>query len=349
MTDMETKIASSEAQAAVQPADVAADEAAFGRVAEALFGSEGPAEASGDSGGETDTEEASEATEGKEAAPKAADPEPEDAPAASEDGERLGIRALTDEQVVALRRAKVPQEVLDGLDDAGLLALADRLMDMRAEQDRAFDAMRSQEDPVEEASAKDEGEEEPPARLPGSDPKPVDFKRAADPLAEVLGLDADEGDAVAAAFQQIYESAVTATTEALKPVIDAAKQQADQAMAGFGSVLADAARNELSAQWPQLADPERWGEVQAKALKLAPAYGDEPDMRKSMRDLLTDASWRVLGPPQDGNGRASVSGKVKGQPSKPGGKRRSASPKTDGERDAALFDQAVKRAGLDLS
>ena len=256
-------------------------------------------------------------------APAEEEPDPQDSSSADSDedhsGEtpdteepeerRLGIRALTDEQYVALKRAKIPQAVMDSLEDGALIELAEsthaRLNEEHARYERDVSSARNgKEDPTPREAA-----EVSPGLPPADGPAAADLRSVVGPLRAKLELDDSDRS-----LDQFGEAIVSASARAVEKRIAAIEAAASQANQHVGSVVSQMVRGELTDAYPELADPANWSKVYGRAKKIAPAYTG--DVYSAMRECLSDAAHLELGAPQDPKKPAKA--RKTPVPSKPG-------------------------------
>lgn len=232
--------------------------------------------------------EAPPAEEAKKEQPEA---EPKADEAKDEPPESKGIASLTEEQLVALRRAKVPQAVVDSLDDVALAALADRMASLRTEHDRAYDEARGQKVPEPEAGAR-KAPEAGRNRLPPADPEAVDLKRLADPVLKAIGLSESEGEPLVELLRESQRAVRTEMEGRLAQIEQALIQTARVSH----SQLVESVRDELRVDFPQLTSPERWEKVRAFARKIQEGY--DIATKEGLRECLRDAATVKLGAPK---------------------------------------------------
>jgi len=172
------------------------------------------------------------------------EPKPEDVTART--------RALT-----ALRRAKVPQSVLDSLGDEALREWGIGLAEDQAKVDRL---LRSKGKPVPETPTDPKADKASGTPEFGAD-------------LEGLGYSKEEQQAFSAPIQELLA------------------QNAQQA-AVVRDMLANSARTELSGEYPELKDPDVWRSVRAKAIELLEpdgAYEEHEDMLSGAQAVIRDA------------------------------------------------------------
>jgi hypothetical protein len=265
-----------------------------------------------------------------EAAPTPEQPEA-DAPAPAPEQPK-GIRALSDDQLIALRRAQIADADLEGLSDAALAKLADTALKLRTNYDRAFDEAKN---PKKTPEARAPQQSEGAGKAAAPDP---DLNALADPVRKALGLSEDEGKVLADYTRQIVSAAQAATMERLQ----AAEGAAASANQRVGALLADAAMDELQTLWPQLSEARNRDAVRKHAAKIAEGYEHLP-LRTGMTECLRDACKRELGDPKAKPAAApQPDARARATPTAPNGRKPDTrKPKTAAERNLAIV------AGLD--
>lgn len=258
-----------------------------------------PAETAGD----VPTLEAVEPTPEVESAGEPADSDDDDGDAADDEpAPRQGIRALSTEQLIALRRAQVDDEVIDSLPDGALIALAKRFAAIETRNKEHYESLKG-EQPRTEGKQREETEgvqaspptpEPAPQVAPRSLPEPVRVSLGLDD-SEVEALEKWRADGIAAAEQRILAQAETRSLAAEK-VVQELQSRVERNNALAEQQIASQIRADLKAEWPEVAAPEVWAKVWETARQLAPGYKSD-DLNASMQRLLYDSTFRVVGPP----------------------------------------------------
>lgn len=227
--------------------------------------------------------EPTQAAPATEAQPEAAQPATE-APAQANDQESfvLGLRAL--------KRWKTPQKAIDAMSRAEVIAWGQEVAGMQGNLDdiaRRSKAPQQNTDPrePEPAASKPEPQE---ARAAKGDTKPVaegtprvDLSATTTKLAEVLGLDARDG--------QVLETALSAIVEPLRSEL-AARDQRDRARDNLlAEMMLQDSRRRLQGQFPGLEDATQFQAVRERAQKLIGSGGYD-----NLDDAMEDASRMVF-------------------------------------------------------
>lgn len=197
-------------------------------------------------------------------------------------------RALT-----ALRRAKVPKDILEGLPDEVKLKWGRQLHKMQSETDRM-----AQEFATLKKGSKQEKQESKPDNQPDSQraekqalaeqPEQAYIRQAAKQLADTFML----GDEAESAFASALE-------QATKPLADRyshLEQQLQMATGMSTHMLLTSARNTLAQDYPELREAEVFGQVTQTMQRLAESgvYMDIADLAERTESAMRDAAQLVL-------------------------------------------------------
>lgn len=237
--------------------------------------------------------------DGKFVKPKSA-PEPklvqaEDAESDDDTGPEVdGSDAKAQERALtALRRAKVPKDILEGLPEEVKLKWGRQLHKMQSETDRM-----AQEFATLKKGSKQEKQEPKPDNQPDSQratqqaqaeqPEQAYIRQAAKQLADTFMLGDEAESAFASALQQ-----------ATKPLSERYQQLERQLQMATGistQMLLNSARNSLSQDYPELREMEVFGQVTQAMQRLAESgvYADIADFGERTETAMRDAAQLVL-------------------------------------------------------
>ena len=237
--------------------------------------------------------------DGKFVKPKSA-PEPklvqaEDAESDDDTGPEVdGSDAKAQERALtALRRAKVPKDILEGLPEEVKLKWGRQLHKMQSETDRM-----AQEFATLKKGSKQEKQEPKPDNQPDSQratqqaqaeqPEQAYIRQAAKQLADTFMLGDEAESAFASALQQ-----------ATKPLSERYQQLERQLQMATGistQMLLNSARNSLSQDYPELREMEVFGQVTQAMQRLAESgvYADIADLGERTETAMRDAAQLVL-------------------------------------------------------
>jgi len=196
-------------------------------------------------------------------------------------------RALT-----ALRRAKVPKDIMEGLPEEVKLKWGRQLSKMQSETDRMaqeFAALKKngQAEP-KEAKKSDNQSESTRATQAVEQPEQAYIRSAAKKLADTFML----GDEAEEAFADALQNA----TKPLAERYGALEQQLQVAAGLSTQMLLANARNTLSADFPELRDKEGFVQVTQAMQRLAEsgAYADIDDLNERAEAAMRDAAQVVF-------------------------------------------------------
>lgn len=211
----------------------------------------------------------------------AGDPEERVAAATEETGSSPAEREAA---VRALRRAKTPQSVMDGLSEEDLIAWGAQLAKIQADVDNKLSA-KADSEPDEDDDAPQEAPDTTVAAAAAGD---FDWDAVTAPLKDTFGD--DDAEAVVAPMRAIFERV---------------SQQNQMLANAVEGILIKESFRQLTGAYPQLADPDQQEAVKTKARSLN--WGEY----QSMDDLLRDAARLEFGSPRDAEKerRSSVSRK----------------------------------------
>jgi hypothetical protein len=210
-------------------------------------------------------------------------------------------RALT-----ALRRAKVPKDILEGLPDEVKLKWGRQLAKVQAETDRMaqeFAALKkgSPEKQVEPKpdNQRTDSERATKQAKAAEQPEQAYIRQAAKQLADTFML----GDEAEEAFASALQSATKPLSERYQQM-----EQQVQIAAGLSTqMLLANARTTLAADYPELREKETFGNVIATMQRMAEsgAYADIDDLQERTESAMRDAAQVVL--------RDAIQNRVKAQ------------------------------------
>lgn len=210
-------------------------------------------------------------------------------------------RALT-----ALRRAKVPKDILEGLPDEVKLKWGRQLAKVQAETDRMaqeFAALKkgSSEKQVEpkQDNQRTDSERATKQAKAAEQPEQAYIRQAAKQLADTFMLGDEAEEAFASALQN-----------ATKPLSERYQQMEQQVQIAAGlstQMLLANARTTLAADYPELREKETFGNVIATMQRMAEsgAYADIDDLQERTESAMRDAAQVVL--------RDAIQNRVKAQ------------------------------------
>lgn len=241
--------------------------------------------------------------------PQAALPDDEADPADEPDTEpaakatpRLGIRALTPAQHIALMRAQWSEEDIDAVkSDAELIRHADREAKNEARNKAAFEQSKPKDTPKE---GRPRRAVEASAPVADAEPTRVEAPRGLpEPVAEELGLSPKARQALDKWHQQDIDAVERRAMEAVSAVEAryeqlAATQQQAVAASRDQTIQRDLReiRGDLQADWPEIAASAVWEKVLVQAKAIAPGFEHWEDQTAARRLCLRHASLFVLGP-----------------------------------------------------
>jgi hypothetical protein len=210
-------------------------------------------------------------------------------------------RALT-----ALRRAKVPKDILEGLPDEVKLKWGRQLAKVQSETDRMaqeFAALKkgSSEKQVEpkQDNQRTDSERATKQAKAAEQPEQAYIRQAAKQLADTFML----GDEAEEAFASALQSATKPLSERYQQM-----EQQVQIAAGLSTqMLLANARTQLAADYPELREKETFGNVIATMQRMAEsgAYADIDDLQERTESAMRDAAQVVL--------RDAIQNRVKAQ------------------------------------
>lgn len=250
----------------------------------------------------------------------AGDPEKSVATAAEETGSDPAEREAA---VRALRRAKTPQSVMDGLSDEDLIAWGSQLAKIQSDVDNKLSAKTASE--PEEDGDDDDDVTDTPTSAPADVTGDVDWDSLTAPLKDTFGD--DDAEAVIAPMRTIFER------------MGQQNQMLTNAVEGL---LIKESFRQLSDAYPQLADPEQQEAVKAKARSLN--WGEY----QSMDDLLHDAARLEFGSPRDAakEKRSSVSRKRTASQTRTAQRKVAKQPDSDFDSSFELFKRLEEEHGV---
>lgn len=241
-------------------------------------------------------------SEGKEGEPAA---EPKEEPAKEEEQEvspetstgqgKEETPTLSEETLRALRRAKTPQSVIDGMSQEDADAWAAQLRDIQTETDKAFSRSAELEKLLEEAEAEGGTSElEDSEDSTGFEPVTL-TPEDVNPLIQGLGLDGDEEaesqlveafNVVVSAVDKIYQQRMGPREDPRVADLQATVQ----------ALALRQAREDLGSEYPEVKKDE--GKFQEVIQKFGSLWktGDYGDQNEAMRD----AAYLVLGKTKGG-------------------------------------------------
>ena len=223
----------------------------------------------------------------------------------------------------ALRRAKTPQSVIDGLDDDALLKWGQQLAQIQSDVDKKLSAKTASE-PEEDESAPQEAADTPaPAQADAA--ADFDWDTALAPLKDTFG-DRD-AEAVAAPIKAAYGQLA---------------QQNLMLSNAIQELLVRDQFRQLTDAYPQLADPAQQQAVKDKARSLN--HGEY----QSLDDLIRDAARLALGDPRnaDQERRSSVSRKRSASQTRTTNRKVPSAAMSDYERNFERFKEIEQQYGL---
>lgn len=192
-------------------------------------------------------------------------------------------RALT-----ALRRAKVPKSILDGLDHDTRIQWGS---DLAEEQKRTDKLLR---DPTARAETRQDPKAGTPAQADPASGTPqvtADLSALSIKLAESLALD-EAGQKQLEAYGAALRAPLLQEVQAVKAGAAEAQQSADAVMEMVAQMLARNSRATLKDEIPELGDPAIWSRVTERMERLfdSGGYEDIEDPQERMTECLRDAS-----------------------------------------------------------
>ena len=189
-------------------------------------------------------------------------------------------RALT-----ALRRAKVPKSVLDGLDYDTRLQWGTDLAEGQSKTDtllRTKGAAETRTEPDKGTPAK----ADPEAALP---PVAADLNAATAKLAESLAFD-DAGQKQIEAFAKAVQAPLIQHNAQISQALQAAHAHVETLERYVSDMAAEGARSKLVSEIPELADKAIWGAVKARMDRLSKPAKDGT----TAYDHIEDTTDRIL-------------------------------------------------------
>jgi hypothetical protein len=225
--------------------------------------------------------------------------------------------------VRALRRAKTPQSVMDGLSDEDLIAWGAQLAKIQADVDNKLSAKtdsESEEDGDDTVEAADT-----PAPAQADATADIDWDALTAPLKDTFGD--DDAEAVIAPMRTMFQR-VSQQNQMLSNAVE-------------GLLIKESFR-QLSDAYPQLADSEQLEAVKAKARSLN--WGEY----QSMDDLLRDAARLEFGSPRDAakEKRSSVSRKRSASQTRTAARKVAVQPDSDFDSGFEMFKRLEQEHGL---
>lgn len=218
------------------------------------------------------------------------DDESDDEPEPEVDGTdaKAQERALT-----ALRRAKVPKDIMEGLPEEVKLRWGRQLAKMQSETDRMAQEFatlkKGQSDKQQTTSDNPKSDSQRATKQAQSEqPEQAYIRQAAKQLADTFML----GDEAEEAF-------ATALQNATKPLSERYSQMEQQVQVAAGlstQMLLASSRNTLAAEFPELRDKEGFGQVVQTMQRLAEngTYMDIEDLNERTETAMRDAAQVVF-------------------------------------------------------
>lgn len=176
----------------------------------------------------------------------------------------------------ALRRYKTPDAVLKSMDRDQLIRWGSHLAKIQGDYDKTYTTLREMQDSESDPNAG----EQVPTRAEAA--PSVDIGATTKKLAEVLGLDEQDG--------QILDEVFTGIVEPLRRELSERAQRDAARDTAVASILMDTARSRLVERFPQLGDEAKFAPVQQKMQQLIRGGGYD-----NVASAMEDAAWIIYG------------------------------------------------------